>query len=169
VNRFDDITPVMLRFRESVRHIWNTYFQDAEESMGPEIQDAFTLVEQGLFQGIVLSACAYADTSCRYRGAPLPFVQVVPLPEMLDLSFQIGFPGRGTMAWDSPVRFKVEEGTKLEFVQFFDWNPYEQINMSLVQVHIARMDARPDLVGAHALLAEHEIHFVLRPTGPGSN
>lgn len=160
MDEFDDITPVMLRFREAVRHIWNTYFQDAKESMGPEIQDAFTLVEQGLFQGIVLSACAY-DASCRYRKAPLPFVLVAPLPEMLDLSFQIGFPGRGAMAWDSPVRFKVEEGAKLEFVQFFDWNPYEQINMSLVEVHIARLDARPDLVGAHALLAEHEIRFVL--------
>lgn len=160
MDKLNDITSVMLQFRESVRHNWNTYFQDADEPMGPEIQEAFTLVEQGLFQGIVLCKCAYVSP-CRYREAPLPFIQVVPRPEMLDLEFQIGFLGSSSNAWDSPVRFKVEGSTKLEFVQFFDWNPYEQINMSLVQVYIARMDARPDLVGAHALIAEHEIRFLL--------
>lgn len=160
MEEFNDITSVMHRFRESVRHNWNTYFQNAKESMGPEIQEAFALVEQGLFQGIVLCECAYV-ASCRYREAPLSFIQVAPRPEMLDLGFQIRFLGSGSKAWDSPVRVKVEESTKLEFVQFFDWNPYEQINMSLVQVHIARMDARPELVGVHALVAEQEIRFLL--------
>lgn len=157
----NDITAVMLRFRESVRHTWNTYFQDSEEVMGPAIQDAFSLVEQGLFEGIVLCGCDYvADTNCRYRNAPIPFIQVVPRPEMSDVALRIGFPGRGSVSWDVPVRFRVEEGTKLEFVQFFDWNPYEQISMSLVQVHIARMDGRPDLVGGHALVPEHEVSFL---------
>lgn len=160
MDKLNDITSVMLQFRESVRHNWNTYFQDADEPMGPEIQEAFTLVEQGLFQGIVLCKCAYV-LPCRYREAPLSFIQVVPRPEMPDLEFQIGLLGSSYKVWDSPVRFKVEGSTKLEFVQFFDWNPYDQINMSLVQVYIARMDARPDLVGAHALIAEHEIRFLL--------
>jgi hypothetical protein len=142
----------MLRFRESVRHNWNTYFQDAQDLMGPEIQEAFTLVEQGLFQGIVLYACN-VDIACEYRKAPISFIRVVPRPEMHDLTFQTGTivlrttTDKGYWAWDPPVRFKVEESTRLEFIRFFDWYSYGQINMSLVQVYIARMDTRPDWVG----------------------
>src|SRR5207249_406006 len=103
-----DITPIMLRFREAVRHSWNTCFQDADDLMGPDIQDAFTLVEQGLLQGVVLCACDRADTNVRYGQSPLPFVRVALRPEHSELTLQVGTRSGTGMAWELPTRFEID-------------------------------------------------------------
>jgi len=156
-----DITDSVFRFRESVRHNWNTYFQDSDESMGPEIQDAFDLVEQGLFQGIILSACPGVNAHIEYgKGRALPFIRVVPRSETLEMMLQTGDASRGYMAWNPPSPFKINKNTKLELIRFFDWCPYNQVSMSLVEVYISESDTDLIPVGTHALAVEHETRFL---------
>jgi hypothetical protein len=154
-----DVSESVFSFRESVRHVWNTYFQGMDDVMGPDVQDAFSLVEDGLFQGLVVSACGVS--SCvKYRMQPTPFLAVVPRAEIDALSLQLGQADNGSFGWDAPAACPVDPGMRLEFVRFFDWNPYEQISMSLIEVHVAQFDSRPDLVGRRALVPDYEIRFL---------
>lgn len=164
--RVDDITDLMLKFREAVRHSWNAFFTDASSPMSPDIQSAFDLMEQGFFQGIVLDGCDLSDETIKYRRAPLPFVHVVPRPEILELFVSIGQKNPRGVAWKAPAPLQLAKEDQLEFVRFFDWNPYEQISMSLVEVRIAKMSSHPELVDARGLIEAHEVRFLLASDTP---
>ena len=156
-----NITEIMLKFREAIRHSWNTYFLGANEIMGPYIEEARSAVEQGFFQGIVLNYYGLDKYPTPQYRTTLPFIHIIPSPLLTDFDIQVGEQKDGYFAWGSPVRIAVEKNIELEFIEFFDWDQFEQMNLSLVKVHIKRMDARPDLVGSYALLEQNKVLFFL--------
>jgi hypothetical protein len=156
-----DITQHMLRFREAVRHNWNTYFFDADDVMSPDISAAFWHVEQGLFHGVVLYACNIAQTDANY-GSKLAAITVTPRPAHLGQIFlQIGTRSETGMAWESPACFEVNKDSRFEFVRFFDWNPYEQISLSLVEVEVVHWDGAQNIVGCRALAEVDNVSFLI--------
>lgn len=154
-----NITHHMLRFREAVRHNWNTYFFDADDVMGADISAAFCQVEQGLFQGVVLCACGNSQADAIY-GSELAFITVTPRQEHLGQIFlQIGTRSETGMAWESPACFEFKKDSRFEFVRFFDWNPYEQISLSLVEVQVVHWDGSQNIVGCRALTEVSNVSF----------
>jgi hypothetical protein len=62
-----DITDEMLKFKEAVRHSWNTYFVGCDSPMSPDIQQAFGELERGLLRAIVLVPLGEASRAIEYR------------------------------------------------------------------------------------------------------
>ena len=151
----------MLRFREAVRHNWNTYFFDADDVMSSDISASFWHVEQGLFQGVVLCACNITRTNVNY-GSVLAAITVTPRSEHSGQIFlQIGTRSESGMAWEAPVSFEVKKDSRFEFVRFFDWNPYEQISLSLVEVQVVQWDGPQNIVGCRALVEVGNVNFLI--------
>jgi hypothetical protein len=162
MRRTRDITIEVSKFQEALRHTWNTYFQTASSPMGPDLQDAFGLVEQGLLQGVLLCEIDRRfDSTLTSRRQPLSFIHVMPRPEMTTLALRVGVPSSGAMIWGAPEQCDVHELAELEFVRFFDWLPYEQVSLSLVEVYVARLSTRRELEGRMALVAAHDVRFLL--------
>lgn len=156
-----DITHHMLRFREAVRHNWNTYFFNADDVMDADISAAFCKVEKGLFQGVVLCTCNILQADANY-GSELAAITVTPRPEHLGQIFlQIGTRSESGMAWEAPVSFEVKKDSRFKFVRFFDWNPYEQISLSLVEVQVVQWDGTQNIVGCRALTEVSSVSFLI--------
>jgi hypothetical protein len=102
-----DITYLMNKYRECVRHLWNSYFL---EQLSPEdqwdISDEFDDICTMLFSSLVLNpiGCTSRKKSPGYKQfpEPLPCLHVVPLAESgtpIRINREVGASGY----WDYPL------------------------------------------------------------------
>jgi hypothetical protein len=114
-----------------------------------------------LFKGVVLCACNIPQTDANY-GSKLAAITVTPRPEHLGQIFlQIGTRSETGMAWELPAPFEVKKDSRIEFVRFFDWNSYEQISLSLVEVQVVQWDGSQNIVGCRALAEVGNVSFLI--------
>ena len=82
----------------------------------------------------------------------LPFLLVIPssqegVPTMINRS---GPPATGY--WDDPIDRLTPAEVNLQFIGYFDWNPYGFKDLQYFRVRIASSLPHPHLVGRDALL-----------------
>lgn len=154
-----DVTREMQRFRESVRHNWNTYFLDLDDRMSSDIQEAYSSVERGLFKAII-GLDSGGDIS-EYRKRPISWLLVKPTDILTEVSIQLAEDGgSGNVSWTLPLSVSCE-GAIFEFFDFFDWYSYGPIDLALVRARVKALPGRPESEGLFALLEQKDCRFEL--------
>ena len=148
------VTKLVNNYRECVRSIWNSYFlQPFSYTQDFELVDSFKRVREELFRSIVLCPVVEDIPDDFLLGLPSPLVKIVPTSVSGDMPVMINRTRGETHGyWDHPIS-TLKAGADLLFVDFFDWNPYGFLDMSLVIAEISDCPEHPDIVG-HRLIAD---------------
>lgn len=157
-----DITEEMLVFKEAIRHIWNTYFAKNNESMSPEVQEAFSNIERALLRVIVLAPHGKGDLADSYRLQVLSNILIKPLSEESELPIRFGHKEQnGNILWDEETTIKLDEVAQLYFFDFFDWNSYGQIDLVFLRarLHLQAVEILGD--GQRVLVEQRHCKFML--------
>ncbi len=161
-----DITEQMLEFKEAIRHTWNSYFANSNESMSPEAQEAFSDIERALLRVLVLAPHGMSDLADLYRLRVLSniLIQPVSVPGEMPIRFGHKEPN-GNVIWDIETTIKVNEDTQFHFFDFFDWYPYGYLDLPFIR---ARMFPHVDdqtREGKIALIEQRHCKFMLVVSG----
>ena len=149
-----DVTELMQRYRHVVLAIWNQglwreprlrdsrtwyYFKDVRELLF----DAMVYIQLAELSGV-------ADPDDMVSQFPL---LVVPR-DKTSVPVMISRPGpRGESGmWDDPVRMISAEGTRLRFIEYFDWDQDNYISFQYYLVTIETFGEHPEVEGRQALL-----------------
>lgn len=158
-----DITAEMLEFKEAIRHIWNGHFAQRRSRMSPEMQDAFSQIERGLFAAIVLSSLNVSKRAEEYREQPLSWLILEPASELTEWPVQFGdIDGTGNTTWQLPSVIDVKEGMIFEFFDFFDWNAFGFVDFPYVRARVRATKVTTPLQGAVALIEQRLCRFMAR-------
>ena len=129
----EDITEEMLRFKEAVRHVWNTYLLKAGSPMSPEIQESFEKIERELLRALVLFPIGMSDIADDYRRAPLP-INLRAKSGLTDVPVQFGSVDRNqNIQWGLPSVIQAADISHYRYVEFFDWDPYGHVDLGYVK------------------------------------
>jgi hypothetical protein len=129
----ENITEDMLRFKEAVRHLWNTYFLEAGSPMSAELQESFEKIERELLRALVLTPSEMPGAADNYRRGPLPIL-LQAKAGLFDLPVQFGsVDANRNMTWEVPCAVPASVVSQYRFVEFFDWNPYGHIDLNYVK------------------------------------
>jgi hypothetical protein len=155
--RMEDVTSLVLRYREAARHIWNCFLRD-EPLDAPGLHD-WEALKQILFTALVLRNCGHDECAAallapdRYGFSwikPIVHLHVVPLgdvPVMISRD-----PGPHCRSWDHAVDRVGPNDVDLRFIDFFDWDQMGHIDFRFYLVDIEGSTKYPTLVGHRALL-----------------
>lgn len=140
----ENITEDMLRFKEAVRHLWNTYFLASGAPMSAARHGSFETIERELLRALVLAPSEMPEAADNYRRGPLPIL-LQAQAGLIDLPVQFGSVDvNRNMTWEVPCSVPAFEVSQYRFVEFFDWNPYGNIDLGYVKAQAA--DGRIALV-----------------------
>ncbi len=153
-----DISLLVNKYRETVRHLWNTSFFVGDElsDYSQDTLDYFQRIDQLLFSSLVLEKIGLQAFEKEYDreilSKPLEFIHVVPSAEdgVQILINRSGPPATGY--WDDPINRVKPLEVDLRFLGYFDWNPYGHLNLQYYRVRIMACLPHPHLVGRDALL-----------------
>jgi hypothetical protein len=157
-----DVTPLLLRYREAARHLWNSSLRepdDAAEALPVEgVLDDWEEVRQALFRALVLrstGSAAHAEARLQWLTS-FDFLRVRLSMETPALISRIT--GQGIF-WDHPLR-TLGPDDDLRFIDFFDFDEAGYRDFLYVQVEIRNSPSHPELAG-HAALVEVQYVSVL--------
>lgn len=155
-----DISHLMLKFKDAIRHSWNTYFVDSDAPMSSEIQEAFRNIEIGLFRAIVLAPLGVSEKAEEYRKHPLSFIIIKPIEGVRELPLQFGdYDASGSIVWRMPATVKVEPDMTFEFFDYFDWYSYGYIDLHYVRARARAMSGQQDFKGKIVLIEQDVCRF----------
>jgi hypothetical protein len=134
-----NITNNMLVFKDAVRHIWNTYFVTTGDAMSPEIQSAYSKIEEELFYTIVIFPLGISQ-EIQYRKEPISSILVKPKQELSEYPVYIGYrEENGNLVWEEKTICK-DKNFIFNFYDFFDWDIYGYIDLPYVRGKIIKND-----------------------------
>ncbi|MBT9099116.1 hypothetical protein KFZ76_15550 [Methylovulum psychrotolerans] len=154
------ISHPLKRYRECARSIWNIYLMDQyQATQNWDLLASYKRIKQELFDSIVLVPVLQDDEVFDYQlGFPCSRINVIPsqIPNpgnRWDMPVAINrIKGETAGYWDYPVT-RITSQAELLFVDFFDWDAYGFIDMSIVVAEINAYPESPDLIG-HRLLVK---------------
>jgi hypothetical protein len=132
----ENITGDMLRFKEAIRHVWNTYLVNVETPIPIEIWDSYDRIELELFKSIVLISRDALGVADVYRKKPISQILVRPRSNSVEVPVQFGKRNseNRNIAWQLSTNILATNFPNFHFLCFFDWNEYGQIDLPYVQV-----------------------------------
>lgn len=156
-----NITEMLLNYREATRHLWNTYFRGKVVSLRDSpILDSYEEIDRLLFSSLVLINLQKDINTLEYRTRPISYLIIRPREGAQHLGFRIGEKrGNSTTMWNVATSVEFRQGTELEFIGLFEWDSYGFVSYSYVKVHISRCPAKPDIEGKDALIEISEAQF----------
>ena len=163
-----DVTPLMLRYREAARHLWNCFLRAPDTLAAGSLPGDATLddweeLRELLFRAIVLRHTgnpAHAAARLQWLTS-IDFLRVhlsVETPAMVSR-----MTGQG-MYWDHPLRTLAPDDD-LRFIDFFDFDESGYRDLLYCQVEIRNSPRHPELAGHAALIEAQYVSVVLE--GPG--
>lgn len=151
-----DITPLILRYREAARTVWNGFLREEPyDSRGSHDWEA---LKQVLFTALVLRQCGHDDCAAALLGPerygfswvkPIAHLRVVPTTEVPVMISRT--PSGGTY-WDHPVDRLGPEDADMRFVDFFDFDQSGYVDFRYYLVSIESCARHPALQGHQALI-----------------
>jgi hypothetical protein len=151
-----NISDVFDHYRESARAIWNTAFWPDVELRDWDSVDQFDKIQKILFSELVLKKTQKEwPVEDVFRKA-IPFFCIVP---KFDATILINNPrsARETGYWDHPVNLVKSGESELQFIEYFDWNRMDYVDLRYYRVKIVRFDGHADVVGREALIARDHV------------
>lgn len=130
----ENVTQNMLRFKEAVRHVWNTYLLDATDfPMSPDIQESFEIIERELIRVLVLLPIGMANLANDYRRVPLP-INLYPKNDLVEIPVQFGSVDQNrNVKWELPSYISAADMMQYRYIEFFDWSPFGHIDLNYVK------------------------------------
>jgi hypothetical protein len=129
----EDITDDMLRFKEALRHVWNTYLLETGSPMSPELQDSFSKIECELLRALVLLPNGVPNLVDDYRLRPMPILLQAKAGRT-NVPVQFGsLDANRNVKWEMPCSVAPADVSQYRFIEFFDWNPYGHIDLHYVK------------------------------------
>jgi len=159
-----DVTKLFNNYRETVRHIWNTYFVHYEIQQ----ERFFGAIEESLFVGMVLCLLDSRDTVFpQPRNLPLKgFTLISRYPRT---QLHVGTP-RGGHAVDWELLTLTTTNLTIGFIWYFDWTqPMEYRDLEFYQGLVETSPDAPELIGKHVLIRVQDatVYFSGRPLYDG--
>jgi hypothetical protein len=148
----NDVSNILDHFRVSARSVWNTAFWPDADFRNWDSAEQFDEIQRILFSELVLAKLRKEWPARDIFRIPIPFLQIVPSSECVPIMIQNPRPGRPSGYWDHPVKQITRGEAELHFLECFDWNRLDYLDFRYYKVQIARLDARPELVGREALI-----------------
>lgn len=151
----EDVTAVFNHYRVSARAIWNTAFWPDADLRHWDAVDQFDAIQQHLFAELVLSKLDKEWPFDKIFKQAIPFFQVVPSSSQTSILIQNPRPEAAHGYWDHPLNIIKRGQAELCFMDYFDWNRMDYIDLRYYRVQIGRFDTHPELVGREALIDCH--------------
>jgi hypothetical protein len=156
-----DVTFLFSHYRVAARAIWNTAFWPDAEYRHWDASDQFDEIRRLLFDALVLDRLGKRWDLRRILREPIPFFHVVPASgESVPVMISNPREGRNCY-WDDPVNRIRREDATLCFIDHFDWNRMDYIDLQYYRVRIADFPGQPHLVGRDALLEVRNANVLL--------
>jgi len=153
----EDVTSLMLSYREAARHVWNLFLRTESRLDGPGIHD-WEALKQILFTALVLRNCGHDECAAallapdRYGFSwikPIVHLHVVPLT---DIPVMISRDPTPHGNWDHAVKRVSPNDVDLRFIDFFDFDQSGYIDFHYYLVSIESSSKYPNLQGHRALV-----------------
>src|SRR5262245_33409722 len=154
----EDVTSLMLRYREASRHVWNSFLRSESRLQGPGIHD-WEALKQILFTALVLRNCGHDRCAAallapdRYGFSwikPIVHLHVVPVTDVPVMISRDATPHCGY--WDHPIKRVSPNDVDLRFIDFFDFDQSGYIDFQYYLVSIESSSKYPNLQGHRALI-----------------
>ena len=148
-----DVTELINRHRECVRHLWNTYFwPQAEIDDDWNLRDQFEDISTKLFSALVLWPIERESYELKPEylqpQTAVSFLHVVPNGScqiLINREVSSGY-------WDYPIETVEESDVDLRFIHYFDWWMIGHRDFEFFRIVISSSSAHPELNGKHALV-----------------
>lgn len=140
-------------YRDCSRSLWNRFFMERFiSSQDWSLVDSFKVIKNELFKSIVLGSELENDNSSFFLGKPSRLIKV-KLADNYTTRVRINRTKNESAGyWDHPLT-ELDSKVTLLFVDFFDWNPYGFLDMTLIMAEVVSSPDRPEVEG-HRLLVE---------------
>jgi hypothetical protein len=155
-----DITKTMHEYRECVRGLWNRFLLPNAPRSDFDAVERFQDLSAQLFDELVLRPLA-APFQQRTRSTPYAFLRVQPTSEPAPLMINRTAPRGGY--WDEPITGLACSGLSLAFVEYFDWDDFDYIDLQYYRIVIEACDEHPQLIGREALMEVHHARIMFDP------
>ena len=144
-------------YRDCSRSLWNRYFMDRfQNTQNWNFVDSFKIIKEELFQSIVLSTFIDKDSIHFSLGKVSELISVklerateVQINRYSNEYNNAHYETAGY--WDNSVK-ELDEHVTLLFVDFFDWNAYGFLDMTLVMCEISSNPNDPSIEGHRVLV-----------------
>jgi hypothetical protein len=159
----EDISVVFDHYRVSARAIWNNAFWPDAGLRNWEAVEQFGEIQRILFSQLVLRKVAREWPARDVFQNAIPFFHVVP-PVNAPIMIRNPRSTNETGYWDHPLN-RVKPGeAELQFIEYFDWNHMDYVDLRYYRVKIASFDGHSEVNGRDALIdREHaRIHLINR-------
>jgi len=159
----DDVSGIFDHYRASARAIWNTAFWPDEDFRNWDSIDQFHEIEKLLFQELVLAKLDKEWPLQDLFRSAIPYFQIVPrIGHGTPIMIQKPRPGKPTGYWDDPVNLIKPAEAKLLFIEYFDWDRMDYIDLRYYRVKIVSCQTYPGLAGREALIERQHgtVHLI---------
>jgi len=157
-----NVTSKFNKYREVIRHLWNTgFYNDGTANWNDH--EIFLEIDKLLFGQLVLNAIAEtkhidftsASTMFRLKGTSNG------LPVIVNRTGDGGY-------WDHPVTALVHDEYEIQFESYFDWDELGIKDCRYIASRILNSKKHPEIAGHKALVESHyvEIHLRDLPNSP---
>ena len=145
----ENVTDIFQQYRECARHIRNAYYVPKDMNDGDIVED-FDALSVLLFRHLVLGEVGVDRESNNWLSEPALIFPVVPsgnvCPIMINRKEQSDY-------WDHPLTEIKKDDLEMVFIDYFDWDDMDLIDLRYYRVRITTSSVYPDLVGSDALIA----------------
>ena len=151
-----DITERLNKYRECVRHLWNTYYFEPwmQEENIHDRADEFEHICAMIFSSMILNPLGAYDykKSKPYRPPqdPLDCLVVIPLNPGVPIFINREIKQSGY--WDHSINFLKPDDVSLIFIDCFDFGNYEFRDFEYYLVRIVDSSLDSNLTGRDALI-----------------
>lgn len=165
-----DITNRFQLYRESARHLWNTYFLPRVQEVETfdqkwDLVDQFGQTNVLLLKSLILEELDMHACEIDLEKDFLKYIHVVP-ESAGEVPIMINRPSSdGNKYWDEPITRVKASDVSLEFIGYFDWNQVASRDFAYVRAKIKSFSKHPDLVGREALLETRYCRMVFDDQG----
>mgnify|MGYP003576692900 CR=1 FL=1 len=147
-----DVTGLIYTFRESARHLWNTYFlPDAAGHTDWDTRHRFQSIEDGLFELLVLEKLPLKAAPPLADEYPFLTIAIEAVRTPIDISA-----GEGTGRWDEKPHYAYQGEFKFHLIRLWNWYELGFRDYGYYHVRITDSPKYPHVVGREALVPVSE-------------
>jgi hypothetical protein len=145
-----DITPLMNRYRECSRNLWNAYFSSREFTW--DLHEEYESIRKLLFEALVVYELGLYKECCPHDTVPPPVLKVAPDATSVPILINRPSDGGGGY-WDQEMDMSVGEGDiQLTFLDYFDYSQYPVKDFRFYRCKILQFPSHAKYEGREALV-----------------
>lgn len=157
----NDVSEIILKYRNSVRELWNNYFisrQNDSDSFAWEVDSYFENIKQELFKALVSTKVFGKELS---YSSETPIMQLEVRPNLGPKGYMAMYvtdKERNNTTWD--IIWIKTETNKFYYIDFLDWTVESVMDCQFIRVRLAQSEEFTELVGKDFLLDAWNVKYI---------